>query len=104
MRANSRPAERAVAQTLDRRRKDRHETCGEVVLNLAQPEPVEISAELVDLSPDGFRATHQYKALCTGQQVRFRHTQAEGAAEVAWNRVLKDRVETGFLILTNSIA
>ncbi len=92
-------AKRVIQQTLDRRRIERRPAEGEVVLCLEQLEPILIWGELRDVSSDGFRVRHQHMALCTGQQVSFHHADAEGLAEVVWNRVLGDRVESGFVIL-----
>jgi hypothetical protein len=42
---------------------------------------------------------HASTALAPGQILHFSHSAASGSARVIWNRVLDDRVETGFLIL-----
>ncbi len=63
------------------------------------PWPLELAGWLLDYSWSGFRAAHNAVALETGQEVRFRHDQAEGTARVVWNRVLAGHVESGFLIL-----
>jgi len=44
--------------------------------------------------------SHANQALQTGQVVEFSHTHAAGAARVMWNRIMDQRVETGFLIVT----
>jgi hypothetical protein len=54
---------------------------------------------LVDYSHNGFRAIHAYAALHAGQVVDFQHAIAGGRARVMWNRIMDDRVETGFLVL-----
>lgn len=94
----SRRAERVELQVMERRQKERKPAEGEVVFFLHDPD-MEIHGSLLDVSTDGFRAAHQHTALCTGQQVTFHHAFTEGSAEVVWNRVLGDRVESGFLIL-----
>ncbi|HEX2712689.1 MAG TPA: PilZ domain-containing protein [Candidatus Acidoferrales bacterium] len=95
-------AERVGQQVLERRGKERQPAEGEVVIFFEDPEPVEVRGSLVDVSADGFRVSHQHRALCTGQRVTFHHAFAEGLAEVVWTRVLGNRAETGFLILTTS--
>ncbi len=93
------PAERPEKQVLDRRRRERTPTNGEVVLYFEDPEPVQICGRLIDLSPDGFRARHSHTALHAGQLVSFRHMRSLGSARVVWNCILGDRVESGFRIL-----
>ncbi len=93
------PGERPHRKTLDRRLGERVSIGGAVLLALEDPEPLEIRGHLRDVSREGFRAIHHHAALCTGQQVRFQHASASGLAEVIWNRILGDRVESGFLVL-----
>ncbi len=92
-------AECLRAQVLERRRNQRTRIDGEVVLLFDDPDPIEVRGRLVDLSSDGFRATHHHKALHTGQQVAFCHSFAQGSAQVVWTMVLGDRIETGFLVI-----
>ena len=54
----------------------------------------------MDVSASGFRMTHANQALQSGQIVEFSHSLAVGAARVMWNRIMDQRVETGFLIVT----
>ena len=83
----------------DRRAERRHATDGPLKLSFDDPVHQEVSGRLLDYSPSGFRATHAYAALHTGQLVEFRHTLAVGKARVMWNRIADDRVETGFLVI-----
>lgn len=53
----------------------------------------------MDVSPSGFRITHGYTSLAAGQIVEFSHMESSGTARVMWNRILGERVETGFLIV-----
>ncbi len=92
-------AECRGAAVLERRRKERQAAEGEVVLFLEDPEPIEIQGRLVDVNATGFRAGHQYTALRAGQLVTFRHAFAQGFAQVVWNRVIGNLVESGFQIL-----
>ena len=57
---------------------------------------------MLDYSNNGFRALHAYAALHAGQVVDFQHSVAGGRARVMWNRIMDDRVETGFLVLKRS--
>jgi hypothetical protein len=42
---------------------------------------------------------HSSTDLLRGLVVEFSHASAKGSARVVWNRILENRVETGFLIL-----
>jgi hypothetical protein len=83
----------------DRRAEARHEADGEVRLSFEEPIHQEISGTLVDYSNSGFRAVHHCSDLHAGQVVRFRHVVASGTARVIWNRILPERVESGFLVV-----
>ncbi len=83
----------------ERRRETRTPAQGFVDLHLEDPVPVEIRGRLVDTSDGGFRASHSYAGLRTGQEVGFRHPGAAGRARVAWNRIVAERVESGFVIV-----
>ena len=85
-------------QWLERRRETRHPASGEVILYLDQPVMLEISAQLLDISASGFRAQHMYPALQTGMLIHVRIEDVESAALVAWNRIMDERVETGFIL------
>jgi len=85
--------------TSDRRTERRHRGNGPLTLSFDDPGRHEITGRLVDYSNSGFRAVHAYAALHTGQIVRFQHAIAGGKAQVMWNRIMPDRVETGFLVL-----
>jgi hypothetical protein len=83
----------------DRRSERRHKGQGSLKLSFDDPAPQEITGQLMDYSTHGFRATHAYTALHTGQVVDFRHAVAGGKARVMWNRIAGDRVETGFFVI-----
>ncbi|MGA2596388.1 MAG: PilZ domain-containing protein [Bryobacteraceae bacterium] len=83
----------------DRRSEERHDTSGELRLSLDDPMPQEITGTLLDYSRNGFRALHHCAELHTGQVVQFRHLIASGTARVIWNRILPERVESGFLVV-----
>jgi hypothetical protein len=85
----------------EKRREARRPAQGMVHLKLRSHAATEIVGRLLDLSENGFRMGHTYTPLTSGQVVDFRHTQASGAARVVWNRILADRVETGFFILSS---
>ena len=42
---------------------------------------------------------HGCTSLAAGQVVEFSHIEAAGKALVIWNRILVDRVETGFFVV-----
>lgn len=83
----------------ERRSELRHQADGPLTLSFDDPSQIEITGRLLDYSKSGFRATHGYAALHTGQLVRFQHVEAAGQARVMWNRIADDRVESGFLIV-----
>jgi hypothetical protein len=85
--------------TSDRRSERRHRGEGPLKLSFDDPARQEITGRLVDYSNSGFRAIHAYAALHAGQVVDFQHAVAVGRARVMWNRIMDDRVETGFLVL-----
>jgi hypothetical protein len=83
----------------DRRAEPRHDAEGEVRLSFEEPVHCEISGTLVDYSNSGFRAFHNCSDLHSGQMVKFQHVVASGTARVIWNRILPERVESGFLVV-----
>jgi hypothetical protein len=85
--------------TSDRRAERRLRSDGPLKLSFEDPARLEITGRLVDYSKNGFSAIHAYAALHAGQVVDFQHAVAGGRARVMWNRIMDDRVETGFLVL-----
>ena len=83
----------------NRRKEARYKAEGEVRLCFEDPVHQEVQGALMDYSKSGFRAAHKYRELHSGQIVDFRHLIAQGRARVMWNRIVDDRVETGFLVL-----
>jgi hypothetical protein len=83
----------------DRRTERRHAAEGPLKFSFDDPGHQEVTGRLLDYSTGGFRATHTYPALHTGQVVEFQHMVAVGKARVMWNRIADDRVETGFLVI-----
>ena len=84
----------------EKRREMRQPAEGPVLVRFANPQPLEILGQLMDVSASGFRMAHANQALQSGQIVEFSHSNAVGAARVMWNRIMDQRVETGFLIVT----
>ena len=84
----------------EKRREVRQPAEGPVLVNFANPQPMEILGELMDVSPSGFRMAHANQSLQSGQLVGFSHSLAIGTARVMWNRIMDHRVETGFRIVT----
>jgi hypothetical protein len=83
----------------DRRREERHAAQGEVVLILETPQIFEVQGRLLDKSASGFRASHMYPALTSGQVIRCRLEKKEILVRVVWNRIIEEEVESGFLIV-----
>lgn len=88
----------ARERQVEQRREIRFPANGEVRLWVDESQR-EIEGRLVDVSTAGFRAAHAFPSLSAGQVVRFRHLKAGGSARVIWNRILGQKVETGFLVL-----
>ncbi|HEV8145400.1 MAG TPA: PilZ domain-containing protein [Bryobacteraceae bacterium] len=83
----------------EKRREYRRPASGIVHLKLTTPRPFEVVGRLLDISDGGFRMTHSYTPLAAGHLVDFRHHESSGRARVVWNRILGDRVETGFVVV-----
>ena len=83
----------------EKRREIRQPAEGPVLVNFSNPQPMEILGELVDVSASGFRMSHANQSLHSGQLVGFSHSYAFGTARVMWNRIMDQRVETGFLVV-----
>jgi hypothetical protein len=92
-------SENIESRSVEQRREVRFPASGEVQLWLDDESQREIAGHLVDVSASGFRASHRFASLSSGQVVRFRHLTAGGKARVIWNRIVGQKVETGFLIL-----
>ena len=88
-----------VRESKERRAEPREHADGQISL---QPEsfPKAGLGRMLDRSPHGFRASHDYKMLATGQEVHFVHGGTEGRARVVWTRIVGDHVESGFFILS----
>jgi hypothetical protein len=83
----------------EKRREERREVSGIVHVRFRDPRDVEIEGRLMDVSANGFRMSHGWTSLEAGQVVEFSHIEAAGQARVMWNRILAERVESGFLVL-----
>jgi len=83
----------------EKRREERREASGRVQIRFSDPAPKQIEGRLVDVSASGFRMAHDFASLGAGQLVEFSHIEAHGHARVMWNRIIENRVETGFLVI-----
>jgi hypothetical protein len=83
----------------EKRRESRRPADGVAHVEFSNPRTVKIQGRLMDVSPSGFRMAHGYTSLAAGQMVDFSHSEASGSARVMWNRILDQRVETGFLVI-----
>lgn len=84
---------------LEQRREARRSATGRVRIKFSDPQLHEVAGKLVDVSAGGFRMKHECSFLQSGQIVEFRHVEASGKAQVVWNRILAEGVETGFLVI-----
>ena len=83
----------------EQRREQRREVSGTVRISFSDPQLLQIEGRLMDVSASGFRMTHGFPSLAAGQLVEFTHLEARGQARVMWNRIVEERVETGFLVI-----
>jgi hypothetical protein len=83
----------------DRRREERLPRSGAIELSFADPNPMTIGAELIEVSERGFRASHDSRLLAPGLEVHYVRAGASGRARVMWTHVLDGRCVSGFLIL-----
>ncbi len=81
------------------RKEPRRPATGSVSVAFRNPIEVSIEGVLIDLSDSGFRMAYKGTRLEPGQIVDYRYDGSSGRARVVWNRVVDQRVETGFLIL-----
>jgi hypothetical protein len=88
-------------ETREKRRESRRPADGVAQVEFANPRAVKIEGRLMDVSPSGFRMAHSYASLAPGQVVAFSHSEASGSARVMWNRIVDERVETGFLVVAS---
>jgi hypothetical protein len=93
----------SAATVQDRRREPRQSAKDEIVLFVPTPQSRTIRGRLIDRSATGFRASHMYPALTSGQVIRCRLDEAEFLVRVVWNRILEEEMESGFLILDNPL-
>jgi hypothetical protein len=89
----------AEASVDERRSEERFPAEGTIELRFEDPVLQTVEGSLRDCSNSGFRATHCFHSLHTGQLVEFRHGQGAGKARVMWNRISQEGVESGFLVL-----
>jgi hypothetical protein len=89
------------ADITEQRREPRRPSNSAVVVRIGNPQPFFIHGRLVDVSTGGFRMAHECTSLEAGQTVEFSHGHSAGQARVVWNRILSNRVETGFLVLAH---
>ena len=82
----------------ENRKEPRRSANGQVRVWVEEPQRLEIQGQLVDVSASGFRMSHDFAALETGQIVEFSHFENAGRARVVWNRISGQQVETGFLL------
>jgi hypothetical protein len=83
----------------DRRNETRSPQSGPVRILFADPNPIMVEAELIEVSERGFRAAHDSRILTPGLEVQYARAGSTGRARVIWTHVLADRCVSGFLIL-----
>jgi hypothetical protein len=83
----------------ERRQQERSPQSGAIELSFEDPNPVKVTAELIEISGNGFRAAHNAKGLAPGLIVHYVRGVNSGKARVIWTHVLEGRCISGFLIL-----
>jgi methionine-rich copper-binding protein CopC len=70
-----------------------------VQLRFEDPLPVDVEANLMDISESGFRVSHHCASLSPGLLVEFRHKLKAGRARVVWTQLRDGHHFSGFVIL-----
>jgi hypothetical protein len=86
----------------ERRQEKRQPQSGAIEISFADPVPVTVNGELIEVSGRGFRAAHNTKGLAPGLEVEYRSSSAAGHARVIWTHVLDGQCVSGFLTLPSA--
>jgi hypothetical protein len=92
----------AHSNPADRRTEPRRPAHGPVKLRPKGFTATGIPGQMLDINSSGFRARHSFPTLGSGHIVEFAYGSLEGRARVVWTRILGDKVESGFLILSRA--
>jgi len=93
------PNEQCDLAVGDRRMWERRPASGGVHLLPAAQAGGLIAARLVDISENGFCASHPNPGLHSGEEVFFCHSSASGIARVIWNHSVDGHWLTGFFVI-----
>jgi hypothetical protein len=85
----------------DRRASVRRKANGMALLVPVDSDMPPLAGVLIDVSEDGFRASHPYDGLHPNLIVSFIHRSREGIARVIWNRSTDPDFEAGFQCLSD---
>jgi len=83
----------------EKRREVRGPGHGLAQIRWSNPQEGNLEGRLKDVSPNGFRIVHSTPNLAPGTLVEFSHFTGRGRARVVWTRIVKDTVESGFLVV-----
>jgi hypothetical protein len=83
----------------ERRKEPRRPASGRVEILFEDPLPVSVEAELVDISPGGFRISHESNQIVPGLEVRVKRGGATRRARVVWTQVLEGQRLSGCMLL-----
>lgn len=83
----------------ERRREPRNAASGSIRIAFADPLPVTVPAELVDVSEHGLRVSHNCPDLVAGLEIEYHHGATSGRARVMWTQVHAGARTSGLLIL-----
>ncbi len=99
------PADAALPTAVpvdERRKEERHFICYGRPLYVSWLREESLLATLVEVSRSGFRLAHQYRHFSVGQEVRVSFPWGPVRAKVAWTRVGRKHVQTGFSVIEGS--
>lgn len=85
--------------SIEHRREPRFLCRGEIWLALRFPEPIQLKANLVDISNNGFRAAYEGCLLPANTEIHFRHHLFLGRARVVWSQQFAGRSQSGFMVI-----
>jgi hypothetical protein len=83
----------------DRRSEPRHLICFGRPIHISWLRQQSLLGALIEVSRSGFRMLHQFRHFEVGQEVKVAFPWGEVKARVAWSRVGKKHVQTGFSLL-----
>ena len=88
-----------ATRVAERRRCSRSPRSERVEVSFGDPALLTAEAELVEISPTGFRITHESKDLISGLEIQLRRDEVVSRARVVWTHLLNGRRVSGCVAL-----